>query len=86
MNVPGWLWATWAIATLVSFGVMEGLALHDRRGYDTLTATTRRWLGIYPAKPLRRITIPLFATTLLVFIGWFLPHIALGWWGGAGGS
>ncbi len=84
--ISGWLWLAWAVGVLSSFGVMETVALRNRRGYDTLTATTRRVLGIYPVRPLRRVTIPLFAATLLVFIGWFIPHIIAGWWGGNGAS
>lgn len=86
MGIPGWLWAVWALVTVGGFGTLEGIALANKRGYDTLTATTRRLLGIYPVKPLRRVTIPVFASVLIVFIGWFVPHIVAGWWGGSGTS
>ena len=86
MSIPAWLWATWLIGVIASFGVLEGIALANRKGYDTLTANLRRWCGIFPVRPWRRVTIPVFAATLIVFVGWFVPHIVAGWWGGSGTS
>lgn len=51
-----WWWAGWLAGGLVTFAVLEGFAFAeypDRR--HTLTAVTRRWLGIYPLRP-RRVT------------------------------
>ena len=71
MNWPV-AWAVWLVTFAASFGVMEWLS-----GKETLSATTRRWLGIDPPKPWRRYTIVLFACAVAGFAVWFIPHITL---------
>jgi hypothetical protein len=74
------IWAIWAAAGLGSFLVLETIALVDRRRGDTLSERTRALLGIYPVRPVRRVAVPVFAAVLLIFVGWFIPHIVWGWW------
>lgn len=84
--IPGWAWALFLTVTAAAFGAMETIAIVNKRRGDTLTATTRRWLGVDPVNARRRVGIPLFAAALLIFTSWFLPHIVAGWWGGGGGT
>jgi hypothetical protein len=74
------VWAIWAAVTLGSFLVLETIALVDRRRGDTLSERTRALLGIYPVRSARRVAVPVFAAVLLIFVGWFVPHIIWGWW------
>lgn len=76
------IWAVWAITAAVSGGVLETIALIDRRKGDTLSEKTRALLGIEPVKPIRRVAIPVFVAVFVGFVAWFVPHIVLqwGWW------
>jgi hypothetical protein len=80
------LWIIWLAVVAAPFAALETIAIVDKRKGNTLTATTRRWLGIDPPNKRRRIGIPAFTAALLIFTGWFLPHIVAGWWGGSGGA
>jgi hypothetical protein len=83
----GLIWALWlTFAVAIPFAILETIAIVDKRRGNTLTATTRRWLGIDPPNKRRRIGIPLFTAALLIFAVWFGFHIDLGWWGGSGGA
>lgn len=65
------MWGTWLTAALATFGVLEYRALRNPVHGHTLTATTRRWLGIHPVRPWRYLGD-------LVLIGapaWFVLHI-----------
>ncbi|WP_017974354.1 hypothetical protein [Actinopolyspora halophila] len=54
MRHPDTAWGLWWVAVLVSFTVLERQALGVPTGGYTLTATTKRWLGIHPAHPVHR--------------------------------
>lgn len=86
MDVPGWLWAVWAIATVGGFGVLEGIALHNRRQHDTLTGTWRRLVGVYPVNARRRVLVPLTTSVFIAFVVWLIVHMDWGLWGGSGSS
>ena len=73
--IPDWLWVVWLAAVAVSFGAIEGVAIHNRRGGDTLTENLRRWLGISPPRPGRRVAAELFAAAVLGFAAWLVQHI-----------
>jgi amino acid permease len=79
VSVPSWAWITWIAVALTAFGVLEGVALANRRRGDTLSENIRRWLGIDPPRRSRRIGMAAFATLLVAFVGWFVPHILLSW-------
>lgn len=67
-------WIVWAVVTGGSFAVMEWLTL---RRHETLSETLRRWLGVAPRKPWRRVGVPAFVAVVLGFAAWFIPHIVL---------
>ena len=64
-------WAVWAGLFALSFAVLEGWALLNRRDGDTLSDQIRAWLGIYPVKHWRLAG----AGALLGFLLWFGWHI-----------
>lgn len=70
-------------AVLVAFGIYEYIAIKGMKRENTYTVWIRRMLGIEPPKPFRLMASSIFAFVLFVFTGWFVPHIVLGWWGGA---
>lgn len=74
-EIPAWMWITWAAIALGGFAILETIALANRREGDTLSENIRRWLGITPPNPRRRILVPAFVAGLLVFVVWFIPHI-----------
>lgn len=78
MTVPAWAWITWLAVTAGSFTILETIALATNIN-GTLSLTLRRWLGIDPPRRWRRITIPAFAATVILFVAWFLPHILTNW-------
>lgn len=65
-------WVIWLAVTAVSFVVLETVALVKG---ETLSEVTRRWLGVDPPKPWRRLTIGLFASLVTALAEWFVPHI-----------
>jgi len=65
-------WAVWLVTVAVSFGVLQWLGARKKA---TLSATTRRWLGIDPPKPWRQVGIALFTSAVTTFVAWFIPHI-----------
>ncbi|HEY9367549.1 hypothetical protein [Streptomyces sp.] len=81
-RLPKWTWATWLAGVAVSFAVLETIGLLTTADGDTLSEATRRWLGIDPVRPWRIAGSVGFATVLLGFTAWFLPHIVFrwGWW------
>lgn len=47
-------WGAWVLSCLASFAVLQALGFRDYPDYKhTLSATTRRWLGVYPQRPRR---------------------------------
>lgn len=80
LGIPSWAWVTWAAASLVTFFILELVALMNNRDHDTLSENLRRWLGINPPRPVRRWTVPLFIVVLVGFVVWFVPHIVLSIW------
>ena len=78
--IPEWVWIVWLLITLGIFAGLEGIALANGHDGDTLSERTRRWLGITPHNPRRRIAVPAFAAVLTGFVLWFLPHILWSIW------
>jgi hypothetical protein len=76
-----WTWFT--IATFGGFGLWEFAAIAKGRRDWTFTYKIRQWLGIEPVRPWRVPASIAFALAMIVFTGWFIPHIVFGWWGGA---
>lgn len=66
------VWIVWLAVASVSFGVLEWVTI--RKG-QTLSENLRRWLGVEPRKPWRKVGIPAFAAVVLGFAAWFIPHI-----------
>lgn len=66
------VWAVWLIAAALSFGILEALSWREK---STLSAVLRRWLGVDPPQPRRRVTVAVFVNALTAFLAWFIPHI-----------
>jgi hypothetical protein len=66
-------WAVWLGCTLITFAVLENTALRRNRAH-TLTATTRRALGLVPSRPWGRLTGAGFAAGCAVLAS----HVTLG--------
>lgn len=50
-------WAGWVAGGLATFAVIEAMAFAEYPDYrHTLTAATRRWMGIYPTRPRRYVS------------------------------
>lgn len=73
-------WVVFTVVPLVVFAVAEGSALASRKTGRTYSENIRRWLGIDPPRPRRRWTVWAFATLLIAFDAWFVPHIVFGIW------
>lgn len=79
-----WTWLTLGLGVLlVAFGIWEWAAIRGGHREWTYTVKIRGWLGIEPPAERRLWASAIFAFVLIVFTGWFVPHIVLGWWGGA---
>lgn len=78
--ISGWLWLLWIGGVIVTFAVLEGIAIRNKPHGDTLSEYTRRWLGISPRRWHRLLGIPVFTVTAVGFVVWFVPHILLGVW------
>lgn len=66
------VWAVWLLVTAISFGVLEWLSWRDDA---TLSAVLRRWLGVDPPRPWRRVAVAVFVNALTAFVAWFVPHV-----------
>lgn len=66
------VWVVWLSVAAVSFAALEWITF---RRHQTLSENLRRWLGIEPRKPLRRLGVPAFIAVVLGFAAWFIPHI-----------
>lgn len=75
MSIPEWAWIAWLALAGGGFTILETIALANRRDGDTLSENIRRWLGITPPNARRRVTVPVFAAVLILFVVWFIPHI-----------
>ncbi len=62
------------IAWLAAFGIIEGMALANKRSDDTLSEHTRRWFAVDT-----RAGRTAFGVAWVGFGAWFLGHI-LKWW------
>jgi hypothetical protein len=71
---PDLSWGLWLGGTLVSFAVMETLAIRSGHMDATLSRRLRAWLGIAPRSRWRLAGISLFVG----FFAWFVPHIVFG--------
>lgn len=75
MAIPHWLWGAWTVgivALAVWFAVMEGIALANRAGGDTLTEVVRS-LDVPP--------VVWFASAGLIsgLLVWAVPHLIGEW-------
>lgn len=75
MSNWGWLWAIWATLALAGFFVIELDAVFTHHLERTLSDNLRKWLGIYPPKPWRKLGGLLFATGLLAGAAVLVWHI-----------
>jgi len=66
-------WTWWAFGTLAGFAMLEAAALRNNQAH-TLTATTRRVLGIRPAQPWAALGAASFAAGCAVLAS----HVVLG--------
>jgi hypothetical protein len=64
MKVAGWMWAVWAAVPLVTFAVLEFIAMTNGIPGDTLTATIRR-----------DVPYALFFVAFGAFVFWFATHM-----------
>lgn len=79
-----WSWFTGALGLLIlAFGIWEAGAIVSGHREWTYTVKIRQWLGVEPVRPWRIWASTTFAVALMSFAVWFIPHITLGWWGGA---
>ncbi|MGH3388216.1 MAG: hypothetical protein ACRDOO_04995 [Actinomadura sp.] len=75
-EIPTWAWIIWVAVTVVSFAVLEALAILNGPAHrDTLSDNIRRLIGVDPPSRARLVGIPLFLAVLLGFVAWFIPHI-----------
>lgn len=70
---PDTEWASWALLTALLFTLLEGAALRSGSHERTLSATTRRWLGIQPVRWYRPVGSALFFGVL----AWIGVHIVV---------
>lgn len=73
------IWLIWLSAVFISFGVLEGIALHISRK-DTLSDTVWTWFQIAPGQPFYEwtlghiIAVAVLATLAIVLV----LHLGLG--------
>lgn len=65
------IWSAWLLGTAGSFAYLERRALKQNTKGVTLTAFTKRWLGIHPRKPWSLGSGAVF----LVGLAWIALHI-----------
>lgn len=84
IEVPFDYWAIFLALVTLGFGVWEGGAIATGHRDRTLTFWLRKHLGIegHPA-PAKLPSSLIFTLVMISFNVWFVPHIVLGWWGGA---
>lgn len=68
------IWISWLLVTALTFSVLEGHAIYNKKHHATLTYTIRKQLGIHPVRPWK-----LVGTGFVVgFSSWFAVHIVTG--------
>lgn len=67
-------WLAWFLGSLGVFIYLESKAIRRKNSGGTLTAATRKALGLYPPKPWRLAG----AAGFVAFFGWFVAHIVTG--------
>lgn len=72
-------WAVWLVLVAVSFAILEGAGLVNRKTGDTLSENTRIWLGIRKGQWRTKGALA-FIVALLGFVAWFIPHIVWQLW------
>ncbi|MEB3367399.1 hypothetical protein [Saccharopolyspora mangrovi] len=77
MRKPDLIWATYLVAVALGFTVLERQALRNPQHGHTLTATTRRWLGLHPVQPWRSAGYVGFAGSVAGGTGWLIYHILI---------
>lgn len=71
-----WYTAGW-LAWIAAFLLLELPALANKRDGDTLSEHVWRWFRVFDSRH-TPLTWAL-RTTLLLFLGWLLLHLAFGW-------
>lgn len=64
-------WAAWMAAVVASFAAIESKALKNPEHGHTLTATSKRWLGVHPRQPWGLFGSVFFSLAL----SWVAAHI-----------
>jgi hypothetical protein len=64
-------WGVWLAAAGLTFAHLERKAFRQNAIEKTLSATLRRWLGIYPRRKGSRLT----GMGFLLALGWIAAHI-----------
>jgi hypothetical protein len=72
------IWSWWLLIVALSFVLLEGTGLVNRKTGDTLSENTRRWLGI--DRTWKTWGAAGFAGALVAFVVWFIPHILWSFW------
>jgi hypothetical protein len=68
-------WAIWLGLIVASFGVLEGIALFNKKSGDTLSENTRKWIGLKENGFKRVAGASVFAGSILGLAAWFVVHI-----------
>lgn len=68
------LWLAWFAGSLGTFIYLESKAIRSKNGRGTLTAATRRTLGLYPSRPWRLFG----AAGFVASTAWLTAHIVTG--------
>lgn len=73
MKQPDLVWGAWLVTVVGSFAVLEARALKNPEHGHTLSATTRRCLGVHPARPWRWVG----TYALVSGLAWFGQHMLI---------
>lgn len=68
------IWIAWLLTTGVSFAMIEGYAIKNRKTKGTLTYTLRKHLGLHPPQPWRILG----GVVVYGASAWFAVHITTG--------
>lgn len=73
LRKPDVTWACWCAAVGASFAAIEHRALKNPEHGHTLTATSKRWLGVHPRQPHYIVSSVLLSLAL----SWIAAHIVM---------
>jgi hypothetical protein len=75
LRQPGAVWAVWAVVTVVEFLALEIWALRGNHEAATLSATLRKYLGVYPTRRWARTAVAAFSSTLIMGVIVLTAHL-----------